>query len=331
VNLGTFQKQDREKIHPEGTKTSCAILSGKYPVSGPGFRGARSMPGLEVGRKTMTMCTALRVAAVASAAAACSASAQIMQDGNMNSLAVGTAPDNMVAAGAWAFPANYVSGGVAEPVASPGIFSIVPTSSFDPLGSGNSLRLNNPTGGTADNWHLPNVWSPAISAAPGLIVRATFNLWVDAGNGGGGSIYIGGDNGGGGFSNATDRTAQLTWLPDGTLNAANGSGVNVPMANYGRGAWQNIQIDIDTNARNFDLFWSMGANPLAQIGNDLPFRAITPALSVLYDRFTYVQFGGTVGNAVSAIDNIVITTIPAPGSAALLGLGGLVAFRRRRN
>src|SRR5688572_9236877 len=101
------------------------------------------MPGLVVGRKTMTMRIALRAAALVAAAATCSASAQIMQDGNMNSLAVGTAPDNIVAAGAWAFPANYVAAAIAEPVASPGIFSIVPTNSFDPLGSGNSLRLNN--------------------------------------------------------------------------------------------------------------------------------------------------------------------------------------------
>jgi hypothetical protein len=219
---------------------------------------------------------------------------------------------------------------VAEPLARPEIYTIVPTNSFDPTGTGNSLRLNNPTGTSADNYHLPNIWSQSFSATPGLVLRVTFNLWVAQGSGGG-SIYVGGDNGGGGFSNATgDRTAQLTWLADGTFNYANSAGVNNFLTNYTTGVWQNVQIDIDTNARNYDLFWSTGSNPLAQIGNDLVFRAPNPALSVIYDRISYVQFGATVGNASSYLDNVAVQAIPAPGGVGLLGLAGLLAARRRR-
>jgi hypothetical protein len=262
------------------------------------------------------------------AALASSAGAQIILDGNMNSLAVGTAPDNGVAAGAWHFPANYIASGVAEPVERPGIFSIVPTNSFDPAGSGNSLRLFNPTGTGNDNYHLPNIWAQSFTAAPGLVLQVSFNFWVAQGFGGG-SVYIGGDNGGGGFSNATgDRTAQLSWLPDGTIVSTNSLGQSVLHGQYPTGVWQNVRVDINTDARTWDLYWSVGANPLAVVGSSLSFRAPSPALSVNYDRITFVQFGGTVPSVDSYIDNIVV--IPAPGVAGVLGLGLLAAAQRRR-
>jgi len=74
----------------------------------------------------------------------------------------------------------------------------------------------------------------------------------------------------------------------------------------------------------------MGSDPLIQIGNDLVFRAPTPALSVNYDRISFVQFGATVPSIDSYLDNVVVTPIPTPGAAALLGVGGLLALRRRR-
>ena len=41
-------------------------------------------------------------------------------------------------------------------------------------------------------------------------------------------------------------------------------------------------------------------------------------------------FSATAGDAGSPTGNIKLTVIPAPGSLALLGLGGLMAARRRR-
>jgi MYXO-CTERM domain-containing protein len=247
----------------------------------------------------------------------------------MDALPVGNAPDNMVPAGAWGFPANYVAAGIAEPVGREGIFTIVNSSIFGG-GPGNSLHLFNQNGATTDNFHLPNIWSQSFTAAPGLILRVNFNLWVTDGSGGG-SIYVGGDNGGGGFSNATgDRTAQISWTADGQVNAANNVGVNVPLHSYGFDGWQNIQIDIDTGNHNYNLFWSMGSDPLIQIGSNLMFRAPDPSLSVNYDRISFVQFGATIPSIDSYLDNVVVTPIPAPGAAALLGVGGLLALRRRR-
>ena len=39
---------------------------------------------------------------------------------------------------------------------------------------------------------------------------------------------------------------------------------------------------------------------------------------------------GTSGGAIMRFDNYLVELIPAPSSVALLGLGGLVAARRRR-
>ena len=55
------------------------------------------------------MKVALRSALALSAAAlaAGAVQAQVVLDGNMDALAVGTAPDNSTPAGAWGFPAFY--------------------------------------------------------------------------------------------------------------------------------------------------------------------------------------------------------------------------------
>jgi len=85
--------------------------------------------------------------------------------------------------------------------------------------------------------------------------------------------------------------------------------VNVPLHAYSFDAWQNLRIDIDTNARTYNLYWSMGSDPLIQIGTNLMFRAPNPMLSVNYDRITYVEFGGTIPVINSFLDNVVVTAI----------------------
>lgn len=47
------------------------------------------------------------------------------------------------------------------------------------------------------------------------------------------------------------------------------------------------------------------------------------------DGFRFFAGGGVIGNTL-AFDNISIELVPAPGALALLGLGGLLATRRRR-
>ncbi|MDX2118216.1 MAG: PEP-CTERM sorting domain-containing protein [Planctomycetota bacterium] len=54
--------------------------------------------------------------------------------------------------------------------------------------------------------------------------------------------------------------------------------------------------------------------------------------STVYLKITFNGFSATSPSGNTAVDNVLIdgTFIPAPGSLALVGLGGLVAARRRR-
>ncbi|MBX3387967.1 MAG: hypothetical protein KF691_00785 [Phycisphaeraceae bacterium] len=232
----------------------------------------------------------------------------IMLDGNMDNLSVGNAPDYAVAAGAWAFPETYKLNSVAEPVGREPVFSIVNTNSFQTGASGKSLRLNNPSGTSADNFHLPNLFKKPILAASGLKVTVAFDMWVVSGFAGG-SVYVGGDNTAGGFSNATDRTAQLSWLAGGNLAYANSTGTNITaVSGYPSNAWMNIRLVIDTAARNYDMYYGVNGGPQTKVGDDLPFRATTPSACWNYDRFTFVQFGGSTPSVSSYLDNVVITS-----------------------
>src|SRR3954468_16305452 len=119
---------------------------------------------------------------VAAALLAAPAGAQVLHDGNMDALTPGTPPDTTTYAGAWGFPDFYQANAVAEPTTRPEIFTVVPTSSFQVGAAGNSLHMINLIGTANDNYHLPDVWTPAITAAPGLVIRVTFNLWAVSGS-----------------------------------------------------------------------------------------------------------------------------------------------------
>jgi len=133
--------------------------------------------------------------------------------------------------------------------------------------------------------------------------------------------------------------------------------------------YSNIKIQWDqtssnTGPRDFGLFWSTNGTTFTQIGSTLTvlanaapnpvWNAVTasalftmgptsgPAAmdnqATIYFRVvmltTVSANGGTVAAAgTSRVDNVIITgdVVPTPGSAALIGLAGLIAGRRRRN
>lgn len=230
----------------------------------------------------------------------------ILQNGNPDELSTGTAPDNAAPAGAWAFPATYGFAAVAEPVGRESLFAVVPNSAINPSFTGNSLRLLNPSGTSADNFHLPNIFNKPFLAADGLSISVTFDLYVVPGFAGG-AVYIGGDNGGGGFSNATDRAAQILWLANGNLVYANSANANITLlSGYATGAWINMRVVIDTGARSYNVFYGVGGGPQTQIGSALPFRATSTDSCKFYDRFTFVQFGASVPSVHSYLDNVVV-------------------------
>ncbi len=252
---------------------------------------------------------------VVALAASAPASAQFLLDGNMDSLAIGTAPDNNTPAGAWGFPASYVSGAAAE--TDPNQMTIVATSSFQPFALGNSLRLNfnDPTGLT--NVHLPNLFTQPITDN----ATVSFDLWITGPAGG--SVYVGQN----GFNNGTDRGPQITFLPNQTMVWTMVGGVNtVAVPAYSFNTWQHVRMEIDVNTDRYDLYWSEGAAAPALVGDDLTFRS--GSLTAL-DRFTFVAFGGTTPIADSYLDNVSV--VPAPGVLALAGAGLVLAGRRRRS
>ena len=109
----------------------------------------------------------------------------ILLNGNMDALTVGTNPDVGSPAGAWGWPQNYVNAGVVE--MNPPDMSILLTSSFDPGTPGNSLMLNNLE--TTGNIHLTNLFTRTIDESEGTLVRVNFDIFLPTQGRGGGSVY----------------------------------------------------------------------------------------------------------------------------------------------
>lgn len=249
----------------------------------------------------------------------------ILTDGDMESLTVGTSPDVGIPAGAWSFPANYIAEGLAEQ--NPSQFSIVPTSSVDPNAAGNSLRLDATTAEHV-NLHLPIMFPFEITESPGQIVQVTFDIWVESGTNGGGAVYLSGDHGGGGFSNLSDRGPQISWRDDGNLHYDGPSWHPITLG-YPRGKWQSVRLDIDLVNDTFDMFWTFENLPIViQVGYDLAFRS--GPLDHL-DRFTFVHFGDFEQTGRALIDNIVVEVVPEPSSGLTFMVVSAIAASRRRS
>lgn len=269
------------------------------------------------------MKAALAVAGIALSASA--ASAGLISDGNFNNLAIGTAPDIGASAGAWQFPANYVSNNLGEALATN--YSIAGTNSFDATGTGNSLHLK--TGAEGASMHLVNMFNQSVAQNPSVVVTVGFDIWVVEAGGlsAGGSIYVGGDHGGGGFSTTSDRGPQVTWAYNGQILSRDAQGGDHVLATgYQTNRWQSVRMTIDLTADNFDMFWGYKGGPLTQIGDNLAFRSGTQST---LDRFTWARFFDQTKIMDAYIDNVSIN-VPAPGALALMGPLALGALRRRR-
>lgn len=224
---------------------------------------------------------------------------EIITDGNMDNLTVGTNPDIGQPAGAWGFPQNYVDAGLGEIDINE--FTIVETSSFDPNRPGNSLKLDSSR--DSGFTHLPNVFNEVLRETPGEIVRVSFEVFVP-GPSGGGAVYVGGDHGGGGYVNTTDRGPQILWRADGTIIYSPGNVVVVD--GYPFEVWQRVRFDIDMVADRYDMYWAAGDDPLEKVGDDLPFRSGTQQL---LDRFTYVHFSDLEFPSRSYLDNVTVEVV----------------------
>jgi hypothetical protein len=240
------------------------------------------------------------VGLLALAAAAGTAGAQILLDGDLDGLTPGTAPDCGTPNGAWLFPQNYIDAASCERL--PEDFTVIETAVFDPNLKGNSLELNISDPDPNLNPHLTNIFT-RIEEADVAVTTVTFDIFVPEKDRGGGSVYIGGDHGGGGFSNGTDRGPQIGWFNDGQI-IANAAGVQTPLGTFNYGEWQSVRIEIDLVADRFDMYHGPKGGELTQIADDLQFRVA--ALNHL-DRFSWAHFGATVPSDRAFIDNVVVS------------------------
>lgn len=113
-------------------------------------------------------------------------------------------------------------------------------------------------------------------------------------------------------------------------NGANGLGrpVNVDVVIAKHSAQTNTtSILFSTTVSKPNPFPSVGDSVLLPIS--LANVAISPGDSILFSHRGQTSVG-PLGAWVNLYDNVSITAVPAPGAAALLGMAGLLAARRKR-
>lgn len=139
-------------------------------------------------------------------------------------------------------------------------------------------------------------------------------------------------------------------------NLTDGSAAVIKQANMGIGqvsAGQEITISFwakninGVGGVNFAEFFSevdgggvssaeiLGGAPLFASANDWTFYSFTTFAGPDVSAGVTLQLTATTGAIIGStsqllIDDVSVTIVPTPASAALLGLGGLVAVRRRR-
>ncbi len=221
---------------------------------------------------------------------------QFLNDGDMEALAVGTAPDCALANGAWGFPANYITNALCEDGT---------TVSYDVATTTTKVLRLKATSATL-NTHLPNLFTSVINETPGQIVDVQFDIRANATNGAG-SVYVGADHGGGGFSNATDRGPQLLFLATGDLaytQLVAGTPVNTNIATYPKDTWMTVLLQIDLASDTFDISMAPTGNPLVLVGDNLTYRS---GMLNKLDRFSWAFFAATTPLADAEVDNVSVT------------------------
>jgi len=226
------------------------------------------------------------------------ATAQILLDGDFNSLASGTAPDVGLAAGHWDFPSSYASDGQAETNASEFSIAMAPGGT-----NGNSLYLSS-SASILGNQHLPNIFTQMVTKGVGTVLIATFDLYVAAGHGGG-SVYIGN-----GYSIVSSRGPQIAWDSAGNMLYTGPDGSANVIAAYPQGVWQSVRIEVDVDTERYNFFAGQRGFPFSVLSSNLPYRSVTVQF---IDRFTIARFD-LRPDVESYFDNIVVklASVSAP-------------------
>jgi hypothetical protein len=245
-------------------------------------------------------------------------------DGSLESLAISQAPNVGTPNGAWQFPQDYVTAGVAERIETE--FTV----SNDPAGVGRSLLLRSSFGpGWTGNRHLAGLFeTPYRRDHSGRVPVFTFDAYFPQG-GSGGAIYLGT-----GFDTQL-RGPQLSFIADGASGALMGvhstgqDGQLTFLGTVARNQWTTFEITCDMFQRNFDLRVARRGLPLEAFASDRAFRGQVSG----FDRVGLAMFSGQSASGVyqGYFDNFNFQVIPAPGGVALMTLATLAVARRRRS
>ena len=187
---------------------------------------------------------------------------QIISDGNFDDLAVGSAPDNGVAAGSWSIPV-FGPPHEDEIEDTPNQFTIVETSSFDPGSTGNSIRVESPSNYTTT--FVENLFPERINQSADEILRASFDVYVPSQEGklGGLAVHL--------AAGSSNRGPLMGWDSQGRFNVRDTS-VNYLIEETPLDTWQHVQLDIDLMDDSYDFFWSAGDEPLELVAPYVSFR-----------------------------------------------------------
>lgn len=138
--------------------------------------------------------------------------------------------------------------------------------------------------------------------------------------------------------------ALVLGLPSGTPMSMTSVGWDVTLEALDTSWLSELRVGFADSAGNFGLFLRPGAgvnNPgigSFTSGGQIDLTDVAIPNLFLADGLLRLDFHETFDDAANVLDGIwrsgflhIGVDVPAPGAAALLGLGGLVAARRRRN
>jgi hypothetical protein len=264
-------KRWNERIGIHNFKTQPCELAGHSILRGALYSGGRIL---------------LAILAVLVVSLSSSPGASLLLDGDFDSLPVGNAPDVGAPAGHWFFPVDYAE--VAETNTSEFSIAVAPGGT-----NGNSLHVL-ADASMLGSQHLPNIFTLSINKGAGLIVIASFDIYVTPGHGGG-AVYLGD-----GFDLANQRGPQLGWGV-GTMSYR-APDANYVIGNYDQGIWQSVRIETDVDNDRYNLYAGPRGMPFSLVSSNLPFRSGTPPPYI--DRFNITRFEGA--DVDSYFDNVVV-------------------------
>ncbi len=134
-----------------------------------------------------------------------------------------------------------------------------------------------------------------------------------------GAAYIPGNN------VSLGAISTVTMVLDSVSDAA-----SLQMAYYENGPWGGIQYHLD--AYMGDTIVASDSFSISDLGgrDNIAFATLSVSGAEFDSLRLYATFGSDYSGPRILIDNLTINAVPAPGAMALLGLGGLMAGRRRR-